>query len=389
MKNKLCLLAVCAVMTSFAHAQSSVTLYGDLDTSIGSFSGQKGANSSGTSIGMHSGAVTPDVWGLKGREDLGGGLSAVFQVESEFNINTGSLGSNNSSNNGVFGRTSMVGLSDQSLGTVTVGRQFDPLVDLITPLTEYPTFGNGFATPGDIDNYGSSYSTDNSIKYASPNYNGLQWSAMYAFGGQAGALGGGQTYAFAAQYSNGPASFAAGYFRASNNGTTGTFDGLNSANVDSQAISGGFTSASSTQIIRAAGDYAVGPFNLGLSYSNVDYSNYATALGSGNDARFNTGQFYVNYHANPATVLGFGYDYTKGSGSGVNAIYNQFSLGADYALSKRTDLYALAGYQRARGNTINGSTGQVTVANASFSDFGNDASGDSQTMVLFGIRHKF
>jgi len=58
-------------------------------------------------------------------------------------------------------------------------------------------------------------------------------------------------------------------------------------------------------------------------------------------------------------------------------------------LSKRTDLYALAGYQRARGNTINGSTGQVTVANASFSDFGNDASGDSQTMVLFGIRHKF
>ena len=385
MKKKLCLLAVCAAMTSFAHAQSSVTLYGNLDNSIGYFGNEKGANSSGAAVKMTSGAVTPSVWGLKGTEDLGGGLHAVFKLQSEVDMNTGHLEQHNS----MFGRTSMVGLSDQTLGTVTVGRQYDPLADLILPLTEDATFGAGFATPGDIDNYDNTYFTNNSIKYASPNYNGLQWSTMYALGGQAGHMGGGQAYAFAAKYSNGPASFAAGYFRATNNGTSGTFDGLNSDSVNSEAISGGFVSASSMQIIRAAGEYAVGPYDLGLSYSNVKYNNYATALGAGNDTTFNTGQFYVNYHASPATVLGFGYDYTKGSGSGVNATYNQFSLGADYALSKRTDLYALAGYQRASGNTINGSTGQVTVANASFSDFGNDASGASQTMVLVGIRHKF
>jgi predicted porin len=58
-------------------------------------------------------------------------------------------------------------------------------------------------------------------------------------------------------------------------------------------------------------------------------------------------------------------------------------------LSKRTDLYVLAAYQKASGNTIDAETGQVVAATASVGDFGNDASGNNQTMVMLGIKHHF
>ncbi|HKT95439.1 MAG TPA: porin, partial [Paraburkholderia sp.] len=88
-------------------------------------------------------------------------------------------------------------------------------------------------------------------------------------------------------------------------------------------------------------------------------------------------------------LIGFGYNYTKGHGNGVNASYSQFSLGGDYFLSKRTDIYVLAGYQKASGHTIDANTGALVDANASFSDFGNDATTDKQAMAMIGIRHHF
>jgi len=389
MNKKLCLLAICSAMTSMAHAQSSVMLYGTLDNALADFSNVQGAKGSGNQMRMSSGNLSPNLWGLKGREDLGNGLSAVFKLESGFNIDNGNMGQNGR----IFGRTAMVGLSDATAGTITLGRQYDPLIDLIQPLTDDDNFGSAFATPGDIDNYDNSYRTNSSIKYASPTYAGFQWSALYATGGQAGNLSEGQTIAVAAAYNNGPFGVATGYFRATNNGNTtntgsvGTFDQFNANSVDSPAINGALASARSLQIIRAAGDYTFGPLTVGLSYSNVDYSNYLTTAGGGNDTKYNTGQLMLNYQATQATLLGFGYNYTKGSGSAVNAAYNQFSLGGVYNLSKRTSLYAMAGYQKASGNTT--ASGTLAPATASFADFGYDASSDAQSMVMVGLRHKF
>lgn len=389
MKTKLVATAVLASLASLAHAQSSVTLYGALDTSIAYFSNQKGANGqAGRTFELMSGNVSPNHWGLKGNEDLGGGLSAIFKLESGFNIDNGKLGQGQR----MFGRQSWVGLDSNQYGTVTLGRQYDPLIDLIQPLTDDGPFGSTFATPGDMDNYDNSYRTDNSVKYTTPNIAGFQASAMYAFGGQAGATGSGQTYAVAAAYNNGPLGLGAGYFHANSNGTSGTFDGLNpnaSFANDSAALTGGFVTANSLQIIRAAGSYVFGPFTAGVAWSNVQYNNYAGPSAGGNSTHFNNGQFFVNYQVTPAALLGFGYDYTKGSGNNVNAIYNQFSLGADYFLSKRTDLYALAGYQHASGQTISATTGDLVAATASFADFGNDSATNSQTMVMVGIRHHF
>jgi predicted porin len=222
MKLKPLSLAALAVVSSAAHAQSSVTLYGTIDTAVAYFSNQKGTHTSGGTFQMESGTLTGDNWGLKGNEDLGGGLSAVFNLQSGFNVNNGAAGQGGR----MFGRTAMVGLDDKTYGTVTMGRQYDPLVDLIQPLTEDDTYGSSFATPGDIDNYDNSSRVNNSIKYTSPSLFGLQVSAMYAFGGEAGETSGGQTYAIAAAYNHGPLNLAAGYLRANNDGTSSTYDGL-------------------------------------------------------------------------------------------------------------------------------------------------------------------
>jgi predicted porin len=379
-----------AAMTSIAHAQSSVTLYGAVDTSIAYFGNQQGTNRSGGTFEMAAGNLSPNLWGLKGTEDLGGGLSAIFKLESGFNVDNGRLGQGAK----IFGRTAMVGLTGDNTGTVTVGRQYDPLIDLIQPLTNDGAFGPTFATPGDMDNYDNSYRTNNSIKYTTPNFAGLQASAMYAFGGVPGSVASGQTYAAAVAYNHGPFGLGAGYFHAnSDHGTAATFDGLNpdatTFAVDSVATTGAFVSANSMQIIRAAGDYVFQNFTFGVAYSNVQYNNYATSFGNQNNTKFNTGQVFVNYQVTPSMLVGAGYDYTKGSGNNVTVSYNQFSLGADYFLSKRTDIYALAGYQKASGNTIDAATGDVVAAVASMGDFGNDSSNNKQAMGMIGIRHKF
>jgi predicted porin len=64
------------------------------------------------------------------------------------------------------------------------------------------------------------------------------------------------------------------------------------------------------------------------------------------------------------------------------------NLGADYALSKRTDLYALFGYQKASGNTLNAS-GAIVKAAASVGSYGVNAGTDTQELAIVGIRHKF
>ena len=88
-------------------------------------------------------------WGLKGQEDLGGGLKAIFQLENGFDVGTGQLGQGGRE----FGRQAFVGVTGNSWGTVTLGRQYDPSVDMVQGITADNYFGSIVATPGDVDNY--------------------------------------------------------------------------------------------------------------------------------------------------------------------------------------------------------------------------------------------
>jgi len=378
-----------AALTSagVAHAQSSVTLYGTIDTSLTYVHNAQGDKNLWALGNSSAGNLSGTRWGLKGTEDLGAGLKAIFQLENGFDPSTGKLGQGSR----LFGRQAYVGLTSDSLGSVTLGRQYDPLIDLVQGITEDNYFGSAFATAGDVDNYDNSFRVNNAVKYTSPVWSGLQFEAMYSFGGIAGSTGSEQSYSAAAAYNNGPIALAAGYFYAANspasagprsptagwNSTSdGTFDG---------PINSGYQTAHSLGIARVAGQYTLGQFTLGAAYSNSQYRRDSASVFASNE-KYNTGQGFVNYQATKALLVGLGYSYTKSSGD-TSATYHQVSLGADYSLSKRTDVYVTAAYQHASGETGNG-TGGTTAAQASIGSYGY-AGTSRQEMVNLGLRHKF
>lgn len=372
-----------------AHAQSSVTLYGVIDDSLTYVHNAQG-NKNLWALGNSSGGdLAGTRWGIKGQEDLGGGLAAIFQLENGFNPQNGGLGQGGRE----FGRQAFVGLTSQTYGTLTLGRQYDPVVDMVQGITADNYFGSVFATPGDVDNYDNSARTNNAVKYVSPNYAGFQAEAMYAFGGIAGSTGSGQTWSLAAAYNNGPLGVAAGYYHADNTTTLVTsgpttgqrapaWDGpATSGSTFNSAINNGYASAKSIGIARVAAQYVVGPFTMGLSYSNAQYKPDAFS-GFGSTEKYNSGSGFFNYQATAALLLGVGYTYMKSSGDS-SATYHQASLGADYSLSKRTDVYLVGGYQHASGHTAGGAN-----ATASIGSYGYDGT-NTQELVALGLRHKF
>ncbi|AUT62532.1 porin [Paraburkholderia terrae] len=378
-------LAALATATSAAHAQTSVTLYGTIDTGITYVHNASGNNSLWSLGNTSAGNLSGTRWGLKGSEDLGAGLKAIFQLESGFDPSTGKMGQGSR----LFGRQAFVGLSQDQYGSITLGRQYDPLIDLVQGITADNYFGSAFATAGDVDNYDNSFRVNNAVKYTSPVFAGLQFEAMYSLGGVAGSTGSEQSYSGAVAYNNGPIGLAAGYYYASNspasegirttwNSTSdGTFDG---------PVNLGYQTAHSIGIARVAGQYTAGSFTFGLGYSNAQYRRDDSSV-FGTNERYNTGQGFVNYQATPAMLVGVGYSYTHSNGD-TSATYHQVSLGADYNLSKRTDLYMTAAYQHASGQTRDANTNTITDAQASIGSYGY-AGTSHQEMVNLGIRHKF
>lgn len=386
-------------MSLAAHAQSSVTLYGIVDAGVGYTSGQRVAQTKGalgkpvvysnaSNYGFASGTWSGDRWGMKGKEDLGGGLAAVFQLENGFNIGTGQMGQGGRE----FGRQAWMGLSSEKFGKLTLGRQYDPIVDFVGTIGAGSFLTGMGAHPGDLDNIDNQARENNSIKYTSPSFSGFQFGALYGFGNQAGSVKNQSTWSLGGQYTNGPFAIGAAYMQANNtygaNGGawTGAYDGTFASSINE-----GFASARNQQIIAAASTYQIGPVTLGVSYSNTQYTPGSFSLFTAKET-FNSAGLTVAYQATSALRLAAGYDYTQGSSiSGGSAPkYNQFNFASYYSLSKRTALYGLVGYQKASGKTLD-AFGNVVNATASVGDVGNGISSanNAQTLVRVGIRQTF
>ncbi|ALS64377.1 porin [Pandoraea apista] len=381
------------------HAQSNVTLYGIVDAGVGYTSGQRTANSkggvgapinytNGSNWGFASGTWSGDRWGLKGSEDLGGGNAAIFQLENGFNIGNGTMGQGSR----LFGRQAWMGLQSATLGKLTFGRQYDPIVDYVGPISA-GTFVTGMgAHPGDIDNQDNQARVNNSVKWASPVYGGFQFGAIYGFGGQPGSVKNQNTWGVGGQYASGPIAFGVGYLQATNAyGTStstwsGSYDGTFASSINE-----GFASAASQRIFSAAGSYTFGATQVGIQYGNVHYTPGAlSTFASG--FTFNSIGTSVAYQLTPALRLAAAYNFTQGSdvkGTG-GPKYHTFNLATYYALSKRTSLYGLVGYQKASGSTLD-TFGNVVSATASVGDVGNGISSATATQTIFrmGIRQTF
>jgi predicted porin len=386
MKKSLLALAALGTFAGAAHAQSSVTLYGIVDAGFAYANNIGGNKLYETSAGNLQG----DRWGLRGTEDLGGGLKALFVLENGFNAFTGKLGQGGDE----FGRQAYVGLSSQ-FGTVTLGRQYDSVVDYTGALEVGSQWASFYAAhPGDLDNMNNSNRVNNSIKYASTNYGGITFGGLYSLGGVAGQFNRNQIFSGGVGYAQGPLTLGAGYLNVKNPnfsffGNTATASATGSNMTASQVYSG-FASAKTQQVISAGGAYTFGPATVGATYSNTQFKNLGqtavagqpTGSATGGNAKFHNAEVNFKYQLTPALLLGAAYDYTKAY-SIANEKIHQGVLGADYFLSKRTDLYADAIYQHASGtNSVNGkATAQINGLSAS--------STANQVAAIVGIRHKF
>jgi GBP family porin len=383
-------LLVAAVSGAFsmtaAHAQSSVTLYGLLDAGL-VFSNNQGGHQDWQ---QGSGALTTSVFGLRGNEDLGGGLHAVFRLESGIDVNNGGLANHSS----LFGRQSYVGLSSDQYGTITLGRQFDSMVDFVSPLAMAGAGdGNNLAAhPFDNDNLSSSFSVNNSVKYTSANYNGLQFGGLYGFSNEAGGFGDNRAYSFGASYKNGPLNVGAGYMELNNAG-----GGISQTNPNGAVSSSDNDSTFTAKRQREWGvgaNYAFGPATVGLVWTHTQLDdlggvniggNFIGGLG-GADLHLDNYEINGRYALTPALSLAGAYTYTDGHYDGTTSAHpkwQQGTLEADYSLSKRTDVYVEGVYQHANG----GAAGTV-FANAAINTL-SPSSTDNQVAATVGLRHRF
>ncbi|SMF98243.1 Outer membrane protein (porin) [Burkholderia singularis] len=387
-KTSLFAAAISGTLVASAHAQSSVTLYGLIDTGIVYTNNQNGHSS----WRMGTSSTQNTVFGLKGAEDLGGGLHAVFKLEQGFNLNNGSQAFSGDA----FGSQAWAGLQSEPYGTVTFGRQFDVLNDLLGPLSAGSNTwgGNLAAHPFGNDNLAAnSVTANNTVKYVSPTRYGVTAAGMYSFSNQAGGFANNRAYGISAAFAQGPVNVAAGYLQFNNAG--GGPAGGNPNGALAQSDSSANFIAKRQRIWGAGGSYALGPATVGLvwSHTQIDDMINVMSLGSGSymplhgTLRIDNYEVNAKYAITPAWVVSAAYTLTDGaySNGATNASpkWNTVMLQTAYSLSKRTDVYVEGVYQH-----VHGAPSGSALANAMINTLSPSSTG-TQVAVTAGLRHAF
>ncbi|MBO9328680.1 porin [Achromobacter xylosoxidans] len=374
MKKTLLAAALLAGFAGVAQAETSVTLYGIIDTGIG-YNKVKGNNPvtgesfDGSRIGMINGVQNGSRWGLRGSEDLGDGLRAVFQLESGFNSGNG----NSAQGGRLFGRQATIGLASDSWGQLDFGRQTNISSKYFGSIDP---FGASFGQ-ANIGMGMSAMNTvrwDNMVMYQTPSFSGFQFGAGYSFSvddeaddDRVGFRTADNVRGITAglRYVNGPLNVALSY------------DQLNASNnqlqpeVDATPRSYGIGGSYDFEVVKLSLAYARttdGWFG-GQGVSGVESRNLGTNIFADG---FKANSYMVGLSApiGGASKL-FGswqmVDPSNDKLTGGDDKMNVFSLGYTYDLSKRTNLYAYGSYAK----------------NYAFID---DA---KSTAVGVGIRHRF
>ncbi|RQR67671.1 porin [Burkholderia sp. Bp9126] len=363
-----------ALFSVAAHAQSSVTLYGMLDAGIAYTNNQSGKSA----WQQGSGLLSNTVFGLNGAEDLGGGLQALFRLESGFNLNNGAQ----SYRNTMFGRRAYVGLQSDRYGTLTLGRQYDSVVDMLGPLAMSNNGdGNNLAAhPFDNDNVDDSFYIDNAVKYTSPTIAGVQFSGLYGFSNQPG-FSNNRAYSAGVSYTNGPVNLGAAYLQLNRGGTTlaGALSSNDAPNLP----------AARQRVVGAGGSYAFDRLTLGAlwTHSMFDETAASSLPGALNSLRFDNYEVNARYALNPAVSFAGAYTFTNGRYDDATGTHrpkwHQVTLMADYALSKRTDVYVEGVYQHQFGVPSGATLGFANINGVAAS------STNTQVVGTVGVRHRF
>ncbi|MCX5544113.1 porin [Paraburkholderia sp. CNPSo 3076] len=373
MKLKWSASAVLAIMSGAAHAQSSVTLYGAIDTglfyqSTSAASYATNAKNQGHIYTVKDAGLYGSYWGIKGTEDLGGGYKANFRLQGIFNSGSGKLGLGDTTGAAtLFNMQSTVGVSGP-FGSIDLGRQFTPMIyamaDTDVRAAEY--FGSiyvawlgmntaahwtGTNTNLPIGGLFDSYA----IVYQSPKFYGTSFALEYAPGGVPGQIQGGSRESAVLRYSNYGLNLAAMYYNAHDtNLAAATPTGLDNNRLYYLGAKYTFHGLS------VSAGYGIGENPSDRGATNIE-------LISGG----------LGYQFSPFFTLTSGFYYLRDRNEPANHS-SEYALGAECSVSKRTVLYAQMGYVANHG-TMNS---PIT--------FGQPvAPGVATTAAMLGIRHSF
>ncbi|WP_269501291.1 porin [Burkholderia sp. IMCC1007] len=346
-------LMVCGVCNTYA--QSSVTLYGrvasglDFVTNVATPNGQSKNN-----YRFGSNQYGYSWFGLTGTEDLGGGLHAVFKLESLFTSGTGQTPPNT-----IFTRDAYVGLADDRYGSIWFGRAMS-LTDetgwYIDPFGEQATGVGNFA-------FGRAWGPrSNVVTYNSPTWAGFSFRLQDGFGNQAGNFRGGRQ--FSASFAYTLSDFAAYGVYEEIRDNNGKFSDLYAASRE----------------YMAGATYKLGALKLYAGYQLLASSGQDTVSTSFNPSGATRSQqewLGATYQATTALALQAGWfhgNVNHGGGTG-----NLGVLGATYSLSKRTFVYLTVGAM------FNGKNSAFPVETAD----SQPLPGHNQQGGYFGIMHYF
>ena len=365
MQKKIIALAIAGLASTAAFAQSNVTIYGSVD--MGYAYRYDTINSKNHPIsGIDGGQAQGNRLGFKGVEDLGNGLKAVFLVEQGLGLDSSSdtyTGNKSIS----FTRQAYVGLTG-GFGTAIAGRLYSPHFSFVSAIDPFAA-----GTVGQYKNvYGNDVSgltdptrLDNAVAYVSPSFGGFTVTGAYSnnAAGQESAIDNSKNntvYALLGRYQG-----------------AGVDAGVNLHRI---AAASTLTTLKTVDNITIAGSYDAKVVKIAALYSY----NYMDNVAASSDVRIENWMIGATIPVGKVAIK-TSYMFSDGNtAAGGNA--QQLALGANYSLSKRTDLYTA--YAWIDNDSAKQSNGTYLRRAAVVGDASNSGM-NSQQGFQVGVRHMF
>ena len=356
MKKSLIALAAFAAVATAAQAQSSVTIYGIVDMGIMSSK----TDGAGNVLAAKSGALSTSRWGLRGTEDLGGGLTAGFNLESEISADTGAAGgtvvsgagaSKTSTAGALFHRAANISLTSATFGSIQLGRMNKLEYDAVIANDAFgaANFGGAVRTAyisGGI--YRDDARFPNAVVLRSPTFNGLKLAYQRQFGGVAGDASANSSDSLSADYTYGNLRLLATW--AENKTAAGAkFDEATTLGAN---------------------------YNFGVAHVFVGHMERKIENNS-NKVKVDYLGVKAPLSANVSAMAQ--YTKVKNQNGTAAADADVYALGLTYAFSKRTTAYVM------HGQANNDPAASVYVSNLAAAA----AAGKDQRATTAGIRHSF
>jgi predicted porin len=372
-KTTVLALAVGALSCTCAQAQTEIQnpsqtnfqIYGSIDEGLDYVSNVAGKHL----VAVDSGKRSPDRFGFRGTEDLGGGRKAFFRLETGFNSDTGTQANPTK----LFNRYATVGISDSNLGFLTLGHMPDFAYDYVGALNNSVPGISWSYSPGNLDNLANVFGTDNAVRYETPEIGGLQVGVMNGFGEDPNNFSRSRQYSTGFRYAHGPFRLGGSYSMYHNRtADLKTIFGVTS--VLGQSLAASPFNADRFSTATLGGSYQIGIFIPHATATQVKLENNQGAVFERN---LQAGVNIDLSGGRKRRILGL----SMAHSTFMDKTYNQYNLFASQYLSLfalNTQIYAGASYIHA--------SGPGAVAGA----FGFGASNtQSQTLARAGLQVQF